>query len=293
MIYFNTFSMVAYDAAEKSWGVAVASKFLAVGAVVPWARAGMGAVATQALANMSFGPEGLHMLANGVSAQETLAKLLSDDEGASDRQVGIVDADGNAAAHTGTDCYAWAGHRTGPGYTCQGNILTGGDVLEAMATTFESAEGHLGDRLVAALVAGDGAGGDKRGKQSAAVLVVKPNGSYGGDTDRFLDLRVDDDPDPVTRLSKMMTLHHLYFGQPDPDKILKLDEAIIRELQGILKKLDLYTGEIDAKWGEVSREAFWEMCGTENLEERADITYEGDTIDPVVLTYIRDKFGDA
>lgn len=291
MLRITTFSIVAHDPAENAWGVAVASKFLAVGAVVPWARAGVGAVATQAFAKVGFGSDGLALMANGLSATETLAKLIADDPNAEDRQVGLVDARGGAAAHTGSDCFEWAGHRVGQGYTCQGNLLTGPETLEAMASAYEAAQGDLAMRLFAALDAGDKIGGDRRGKQSAALLVVKPEGGYGGDNDRYLDLRVDDDPDPLAKIAELLKLHHLYFGAADPATILPLDDALIRELQSLLSEHKFYVGAIDGQWGEASRAAFWALCGNENLEERADITYEGDRIDPVVLDYLRRRFG--
>lgn len=290
MLSLNTFSIVAHDATEQAWGIAVASKFLAAGAVVPWARAGAGAVATQAFAKVGFGSDGLAMMADGMSADETLAKLLANDENASDRQVGLVDSQGRAAAHTGADCFDWAGHRVGDGYCCQGNILVGGATLDAMATAFEAASGELADRLVTALLAGDGSGGDSRGKQSAAVLVVRPNGGYGGDNDRYLDLRVDDDPLPIPKLQSMLSLHHLYFGEADPATFITLDPNLIGELQRMLKKMGFYGGDDTGQWDKPSREAFWAFVGKENLEERADITYEGDQIDPVVLDYIRARF---
>ena len=292
MLRLNTYSIVAYDPDEQGWGVAVASKFLAAGAVVSWARAGVGAVATQAFAKIGFGPDGLALMADGLNAEETLERLLADDPQAADRQVGVVDAQGRAAAYTGTDCFDWAGHRIGEGYTCQGNILTGPETLEAMASAYESASGELADRLVMALLAGDDAGGDSRGKQCAAVLVVRPNGGYGGDTDRYLDLRVDDDPEPVKRLAQMVELHHLYFGSTDPTSLLSLNPFMVHELQRILKNHNFYDGEIDGKWGQKSRDAFWVLCGMENLENRADITFEGDHIDPIVLKYVREHFGE-
>jgi uncharacterized Ntn-hydrolase superfamily protein len=231
------------------------------------------------------------MMGDGLSAEDALDHLLGDDPQAADRQVGLVDSQGRAAAYTGADCFGWAGHRIGKGYTCQGNILTGPETLDAMAETFESTDGELADRLVAALLAGDTVGGDSRGKQCAAVLVVRPNGGYGGDTDRYLDLRVDDDPDPVTKLARMVKLHHLYFGSTDPTSLLSLDPFMVHELQRILKKHHFYDGPIDGKWGPKSREAFWVLCGMENLEERAEITFDGDHIDPIVLKYIRENFG--
>lgn len=291
-LVLNTFSIVAYDPNENAWGVAVASKFLAAAAVVSWARAGSGAVATQAFAKLGFGPDGLAMMGNGKSAEETLDYLLMNDPKSADRQVGIVDAKGNAAAHTGKDCFAWAGHRIGKGYTCQGNILTGGNTLDAMAEAFEVTEGELADRLVAALLAGDRIGGDSRGKQSAGVLVVKPNGGYGGDTDRYLDLRVDDDPDPVTRLTDLVKLHHLYFGSSAPEDLLPVDKTIATELQQILVKQGHYKGQISGDWDEASQSAFWDFCGIENLEERWSPDDEPDKIDPVILEFIRTRFGE-
>ncbi|NIN69251.1 MAG: DUF1028 domain-containing protein, partial [Anaerolineae bacterium] len=208
----TTYSIVACDLEERAWGVAVASKFLAAGALVSWAQAEVGAVATQALAKVGNGPDGLALLAQGMPAPKVLESLLAQDAGAADRQVGIVDAQGRVAAYTGERCFEWAGHLLGEGFTCQGNILTGRETLDAMASAFRCAQGELADRLVESLSAGDKAGGDRRGKQSAAVLVVRPRGGYGGDTDRYLDLRVDDDPDPVVKLKELVASHHVFFG---------------------------------------------------------------------------------
>ncbi len=199
-----TFSIVAHDPARKEWGVGVASKFLAVGAVVPWAKADGGAVATQSFANTTYGPRGLELLAKGKSAEEVV-KLLTDDDKQQDvRQVGIVDAAGNAATFTGKKCLAWAGGKTGKHYACQGNILASEQVVDAMAAAFEEAKGPLAWRILAALEAGDKAGGDRRGKQSAAVLVVRDKGGYGGLNDRFVDLRVDDHTDPIPELARIL-----------------------------------------------------------------------------------------
>ena len=285
-----TFSIVAHDAKENAWGVAVASKFLAVGSVVGWARAGVGAVATQAFANVTYGPRGLELMAQGLSAEETLARLLAEDEERAHRQVGVVDAQGRAAAHTGAECFAWAGHHVGEGYTCQGNILAGADVVQAMARAFEQTRGPLEDRLYAALVAGEQAGGDRRGKQSAAIVVVKPNGGYGGNNDRYLDLRVDDDAEPVARLGELIALHKLYFGSPDPDALLPIEGALARELKGVLARTGHYSGAVDDRWDEAAIEAFWAFVGTENLEERWTPD-DAHRIDPVVVDYIRRRFG--
>lgn len=290
MIRYNTFSIVAYDPDEQSCGVAVASKFLAVGAAVPWAKASVGAVATQAFAKIGFGPDGLALLASGKSASETLALLLKDDPNAADRQVGLVDVRGGAAAHTGTGCFDWAGHKIGEGFTCQGNILTGANVVEAMAEAYRSAKGELADRLLAALIAGDNTGGDRRGKQSAAITVVKPNGGYGGDTDRFLDLRVDDHADPVTEMGKLVGMHHLFFNRPRPEDLLPIDETLARELQALLRSQGYFTGEVSGIWDAASKAAFWAMVGSENLEERWNPEKTPDHLDRVALDYLRERF---
>jgi uncharacterized Ntn-hydrolase superfamily protein len=287
----NTFSIVAYDPNEQSWGVAVASKFPAVGAVVSWARARAGAVATQAHCKMSFGPDGLAMMAEGKSASDTLVALLANDPGAAHRQVGLVDSRGEAAAHTGDQCYAWAGHKVGEGFTCQGNILTGPETLDAMAETFTSASGELADRLVAALLAGDTVGGDRRGKQSAAVVVVRANSSYGGDTDRYLDLRVDDAREPVQELQRLLGVHHLFFGKSRPEDQLRITEDLARELQSLIQRLGYYQGEPHGVWDDASKQAFWALVGNENLEERWNIEGETDSIDRVALEYLRERFG--
>ncbi len=287
----STFSIAAYSAEEESWGVAVASKFLAAGAVVCWARAGAGAVATQAFAKVTFGPDGLDLMQNGLNAEEALAKLLSTDDDAEDRQVGMVDTHGNAVAHTGADCFEYAGHLVGEGFTCQGNILAGRSTLEAMAKAYRSSEGELADRLVMALLAGDRAGGDRRGRQSAAVMVVKAGGGYGGDNDRYIDLRVDDHEDPVNRLGELLTLHHLYFGKTNRADHLPVDSGIATELQSVMSRTGHYKGPINGSWDTPTKEAFWGFVGTENLEERWTIDDRPDLIDPVVLAFIRQRFG--
>lgn len=285
-----TFSIAAYDADERAFGVGVASKFLAVGTMVPWARAGVGAVATQAHANLAFGPGGLALLAQGNSAQETLNLLLQSDPMRERRQVGIVDNQGRAAAHTGSACYAWAGHKTGAGFTCQGNILSGENVVEAMAAAYTAARGELADRLLAALVAGDAAGGDRRGRQGAALYVARPGGGYGGNNDRYLDLRVDDAPAPVTELSRLVDLHHLYFGQPKPEDRLPITEDLARELQAMLRAGGYVSAEPNGIWDESAQKAFDALIGTENLEERWSLA-DATGIDRVALEYLRQQFG--
>jgi uncharacterized Ntn-hydrolase superfamily protein len=201
-----TFSIVACDLEAKQWGVAVASKFLAVGSVVPWAEADVGAIATQSFANVSYGPNGLKLLAKEKSAEEVVKLLTEPDKNRDNRQLGIVDAKGEAATYTGKKCLAWAGGKTGKHYACQGNILTGPEVVDAMVKAFEESKGPLAWRLMAALDAGDKAGGDSRGKQSAALYVVQPKGGFGRLNDRYLDFRVDDHKDPVPELARILAL---------------------------------------------------------------------------------------
>ncbi len=287
----NTFSIVAYSPDENAWGVAVASKFLAAGALVSWAQAEAGAVATQAFAKVGFGPAGLAMLAQGKTAAETLAELLKDDPKRESRQVGIVDAQGNVAAHTGKDCNEWAGHKLGTQFSVQGNILTGAEVLDAMSEAYLSATGELADRLVAALRAGESAGGDKRGKQSAAVQVVKPLGGYGGDNDRYLDLRVDDDEQPVKKLRQLLESHHLFFGEVKSEDLIPINEEIARELQNLLVNQGYMGGEVSGEWDAVAKQAFWVLVGNENLEERWSLETTPDKIDRVALEYLRKRFG--
>ncbi len=286
-----TFSIAAYDPATGDCGVAVASKFLAVGAMVPWAKGGTGAVATQALGNLMYGPDGLALLAQGKSARETLDALLAADPLRERRQVGIVDARGGSAAHTGSGCSAYASHRTGEGFSVQGNILTGAPVLDAMVEAFTAAGGELADRLLAALTAGDEAGGDKRGRQGAAITVARPNGGYGGNNDRYLDLRVDDDPQAATRLGKLVALHHLYFGGTKPEDLLPIDEHIARELQTYTRVQGYYGGAVDGVWNDEARRAFSSLVNSENLEERWNIDRDADRIDRVALEFLRQRFG--
>ena len=197
----HTFSIVAYDPRKREWGVAVQSKFLAAAAVVSWARANAGAVATQSYANVTYGFRGLDLMQEGLSAEDTIQQLIENDENMDQRQVGVVDKTGKAASFTGKKCNEWAGHIVGEGYACQGNILVPGTV-EAMAEKFEEVrrgDGELADWLVSALEAGQEAGGDKRGRQAAGLLVVREGGGYGGDNDRYLDLRLDDHPYPILK----------------------------------------------------------------------------------------------
>ncbi len=287
----NTFSIVAYCEDENAWGVAVASKFPAVGAVVPWARADAGAVATQAYAKLGFGPDGLALMSSGLSADAALRRLLEDDDGRETRQVALVDGRGGLAVHTGAECHEWAGHKMGAGFSVQGNLLAGEAVIDAMAAGYMQAQGELADRLTAALRAGEHAGGDKRGKQSAAVLVVRPAGGYGGDNDRYLDLRVDDAVEPVRQLIELVKMHHLYFQSSKPEDIIRIDSDIARELQAIMIAQGYMTGEVNGDWDEVCQQVFFMLIGNENLEMRWNPSQHRKTIDRVVLEYLRERFG--
>ena len=281
-----TFSIVARDPQSGELGIAVQSKFLAVGAVVPWARAGVGAIATQSWANTSYGSQGLALLAEGLSAAETLARLTSNDDGRASRQVGIVAVTGEPVTYTGDQCYSWAGGLVGEHYACQGNILVGQETVQAMAHTFEQTPGYLCDRLVAALAAGQMAGGDSRGQQSAALLVVREGGGYGGFNDRFIDLRVDDHAQPIDELRRILGLHKLYLFPPDPNDILPIDEATAHELQRLLTITGDYSGTISGTYDDITRTAFRAFIGRENLEER---WFEDARVDRVVLDFMRQK----
>jgi uncharacterized Ntn-hydrolase superfamily protein len=281
-----TFSIVARDPQTGELGIAVQSKFLAVGAVVPWARAGVGAIATQSWANTSYGPHGLQLLAEGLSAPETLTRLTSNDDGRASRQIGIVALTGEPVTYTGDQCYPWAGGRIGEHYACQGNILVGQETVQAMADIFEQTSGYLCDRLVAALAAGQTAGGDSRGQQSAALLVVREGGGYGGFNDRFIDLRVDDHVQPIAELRRILALHKLYLFPPNPNDILPIDETVARELQTLLTTTGDYGGPINGAYDDITRSAFRSFVGRENLEER---WFEDARIDHVVLDFMRQK----
>lgn len=284
--YIATFSIAACDPANGDLGVAVASKFLAVGSVVPFVQAGAGAVATQAMANMTYGPRGLELMAAGHSAADTLQQLLESDPDREQRQVGLVDARGGVAAHTGKKCFPWAGHITGDGYTIQGNILAGRDVVDAMQLAFRTTQGELAEKLMAALQAGDQAGGDSRGRQAAALYVARAGGSYGGVLDRYVDLRVDDHAKPVDELDRLLQLHRFYLTPPNPQDMLPIDENIAIELQTLLSHAGHYSGPITGMYDEETHRALHAYGGIENLEERL----VSDThIDPQVLHFMRNK----
>lgn len=229
-----TFSIVGYDPETKELGVAVASKFLSVGAVVPFAKAGVGAIATQSWANLDYGKHGLELLEQGLSPQAVLEELIRNDDKSGSRQVGIIDANGQSVTFSGEDCFDWAGGSVGLNFAAQGNILVDQHTVEAMESTFLQTQGSLAERLTAALLAGDAAGGDSRGKQSAALLIVKENGSYGGYNDRYIDLRVDDHEEPVQELKRLLKLHQLYFEPTLPEDVVELEEPLAKELEKLL-----------------------------------------------------------
>src|SRR2546426_146779 len=264
-----TFSIVAFDSKTKDLGVAVESKFPAVGSAVPFARAGVGAVATQAYANTTYGPRGIAMLRRGMSPKDVVLSLTSTDRDRGRRQVGIVDAQGGAASHTGKDCNAWAGHVVGHGYACQGNILAGEAVVRGMARAYESTKGDLPVRLLAALAAGQKAGGDRRGQQSAALLVVREKGGYGGFNDRWIDLRVDDHPKPIEELVRIFNIYDVtLLTREDPENVVPITPEMGRFVQRLLAREGHYRGATHGRWDPKTQEAFEGWMGVENLEEK-------------------------
>jgi uncharacterized Ntn-hydrolase superfamily protein len=266
----TTYSIVACDLDAAQWGVATQSKFLAVGSVVPWAEAQVGAVATQSYANPRYGPDGLALLRAGRSAQEVVDELTRADEGRDQRQVGVVDARGGAATFTGSDCHDWAGGRTGDGYAAQGNILVSGETVDALAETFQSTGGALAERLLASLTAAQAAGGDRRGQQSAALLVVERDGGYAGLSDMLVDLRVDDHERPIEELARLYEAHDLLFGRTRREEWVVVDDDLRAELDERLRR--------------AGYERLEDWAGVANLEERVD---GEEAIDPVVLRELR------
>jgi len=286
MLKPSTFSVVAFDSRNRDLGVAVESRFIAVGALVPWAKANVGAIATQAWGNPSYGPNGLRMLEGGLSASETLRRLIAEDAHPEVRQAAVVDANGNVAVHTGRECMEWAGHVTGVGYSCQGNILAGSKVLESMAKAYEVTSGDLIDKLLEALCAGQAAGGDRRGQQSAALLVVREKGGYEGLTDRYVDLRVDDHPRPIEELKRVFKIYDMaMLSREDPRNLLKIDHDIALVLQSSLKKLDMYDGPINGVLDDTTKKALNEFINVNNFENKMR---EDGRIWQSILDYIKD-----
>ncbi|MFC3041143.1 DUF1028 domain-containing protein [Virgibacillus xinjiangensis] len=277
-----TFSIAGYDPQTKELGVAVQSKFIGVGSVVPWAEAGVGAIATQAFANPAYGPEGLALLKEGKTAQEAIDLLIERDEGREDRQVGIVDALGRAATFTGGKCFNWAGGITGEHYAAQGNILVNEETVKAMGDTFENTSRPLAERLLLALEAGQQAGGDSRGQQSAAVYVVKEQGGYLGANDRYIDLRVDDHKEPIKELIRIYHLHQLYFGTTEAENILKIEGEVRQEIANQLYRLEYTdTAQMDE---DTLHERLTAFIHTENFEGRE---LDKGKIDKEVLDFMK------
>ena len=275
-----TYSIAAADLDAGQWGVAVQSRFLAVGSVVPWAEPGAGALATQAYANPRYGPDGLSLLRQGLAADEVVERLVAADDGRDERQVGVVDTKGRSASWTGPECLTWAGHRNGRSYAAQGNILVGEETVDALATTFEeSPRLPLASRLLECLAAAQAAGGDRRGQQSAALLVVQRDGGYAGLSDVLVDLRVDDAERPVDELRRVFALHQRLFAVSPREDWLEVDDPLAAELRERLARLG-YEGEL--------ADALDRWAGVENLEERVD---GAEAVDPVVLESLREASG--
>jgi uncharacterized Ntn-hydrolase superfamily protein len=284
---FGTFSIVAADPDAGLWGVAVQSRFISVGAVVPFAEAGVGAVATQAAANVAFGPEALARLRKGASARTVVAELTAGDPGRDERQLGVVDRHGEAAAFTGGKCLEWAGHQVGDGFACQGNILFGPGVVKAMARTYEATPGDLVDRLLAALAAGQREGGDRRGMQSAALLVVKKEGGYGKGNDRWIDVRVDDHPSPIEELRRVFKLYDLtMLEREDPATLVAIEGDVALGLQHDLNVLGYYAGRTTGRWDAASRAAFTRFVNEHNFENKAR---DDDRVWPSIVAYLKER----
>jgi uncharacterized Ntn-hydrolase superfamily protein len=271
-----TYSIAACDLDTGRWGVAVQSKFLSVGSVVPWAEPGIGAIATQAYANPRYGPDGLALLRQGLSAAEVVERLTAADDGCAHRQLGIVDGTGRAATYTGAECLEWAGGRTGDGYAAQGNVLVSAATVDALAETFERTAGDgLAERLLDCLDAAQAAGGDRRGQQSASLLVVERDGGYAGLSDVVVDLRVEDHPRPLDELRRIYGLHVELFGKTLREEWVPVDDALREELEERLARLG-HPGPLER--------ALTAWAGRENLEERVD---GAGAVDPVVLAALR------
>ena len=282
----STFSIVARDPATNDLGIATASKFLAVGGVVPFAEAGVGVVATQSYANTSYGPRTLAALKQHIPLEFIHQAFSATDTEHAQRQYGLMDAVGNSLTFTGEACHPWAGGKHGEGYAAQGNLLTGPEVVDALVDTFTESQAAFPERLLAALAAGDAAGGDKRGRQSAALLVVRVEGGYGGFNDRYIDLRIDDHDDPVGELRRLLSLQRLYFERPSEANVLELSPPISDRLRRVLVASGYLDGSAES-WGDAEEGALRSLAGVENLEERM---LEPGKVDRVVLEYLERRY---
>ena len=266
----STFSIVARDSVNGDLGIIVQSKFPAVGSIVPWAKANIGVIATQAWANVGYGPNGLDLLETGNSASETLKILLDGDDGREHRQIGIVNTNGQAVAHTGTECIEWAGHIVGEGFTCHGNILAGEEVVVDMADAFENTEGDLIDKLFAGLSAGQAAGGDRRGMQSAAVLVVREKGGYEGGNDRYVDVRVDEHPSPIEELVRIFNIYDMtLLSREDPNLLVTIEGDLLGIMQKALITLGYLEKVSENVFNGETKSALSEWINTNNFENKA------------------------
>jgi len=262
-----TFSIVACDPDTDAVGVAVQSKFVGVGAVVPFASADAGAVATQSFANVAYGPDGLDLLRDGYDADEVVERLTSEDDDAPQRQVGVVGQDGSVAAFTGEECFDHASDRQGDTYTVQGNILENRETIDAMADTFEETQGGLPEKLIAALHAGNEAGGDQRGEQSAALYVAKPEGGYDGGNDRWIDVRVDDHDAPIDELERVFRIYDItLLEREDPDEYAELEGETAEAVLGTLADLGFHDGTPSGDFDEDARDALEAFRGMNNFE---------------------------
>ena len=304
--FASTFSIVGVDPSNGDVGVAVQSKFPTLRPIVPWAEANVGAIATQSFINVSYGPKGLALLQNGATAEEALRILIANDSGREVRQVGLIDAKGNAASWTGKECFDWAGSNaggnvggkgvmvTGKGFAAQGNTLVGKETVEALARTFQATEGSLADKLVAALVAGGKAGGDRRGEQSAALLVKRKGAGYDGTTDDLVDISIYDHARPLQELERLYKLHKLYYFRTDPKNLILIDASICRELQGILvnkeyKGFIFYDGPVSGNFDAKTKKALQDFMGWENYDIRIR---DDQQIDREVLEDIRKNYAE-
>jgi len=283
----STYSIVGCDPVAGEVGVAVQSKFLAVGSAVPWAKGGVGAVATQAWANLSYGNRGIEMMEQGLHPEEIIAKLTCDDEMKESRQVGIVDIQGRSATFTGKDCAEWAGGRIGENFAAQGNILAGDKVVDALADTFLKTEGTLTTRLMESLAAGQAAGGDKRGMQSASLYIVKVGGGYGGLSDRLVDLRVDEHKNPIKELRRILELSRFYFGKTKEGNYAKIEGETKDYILNLMAKRGHFIGDMSVNWNEAMHDAFQYFSLVENFDER--LAPFG-LVDNEVLAFMKNNF---
>ncbi len=282
-----TFSIVAYDPIKKEWGVGVQSKFVAVGAIVPFAKANVGVIATQARANTSYGPKGLALLESGFTAEETIEILIKKDGEKEHRQIGVIDKFGNSASFTGRECFDWAGYIIGENYACQGNILASEEVVASMSTAFLSTSGDLVEKIFAALEAAQEKGGDRRGREAAAILIVKERGAYDGGTDRYIDIRVDEHPTPIKELRKVFEVYDMcILLRDDPKDIIKLEGDALKLVRERLKSEGFYKGGFDTPLDSETRQALSDWLGTHNFEVKER---EDDYMYGIVYRYIKNS----